>query len=286
MKDADTILVLGHRGKLGQAVLQAGGESCLTLPGGRESFDITNEQTVRRAVAESGCPLVINCIGYNDVDRAESEPDLARAVNALGPEALAKTCADYGVYLVQLSSDFVFSGPAQRPWRENDPVNPVSVYARSKLEGESRVLTVLPAALVVRSAWLFGPGRPGFVQKVLAQAQSGEPVPVVTDETGSPTYSPDLARALLTLARKRVSGILHVVNTGQASRFELARQSLRLAGMDPDLVQPVTAAEMGRPAARPSYSVLDTRRLARVMGEALPSWLDALGRFLSPKREA
>jgi dTDP-4-dehydrorhamnose reductase len=90
----------------------------------------------------------------------------------------------------------------------------------------------------------------------------------------------------LTLARKRVSGILHVVNTGQASRFELARQSLRLAGMDPDLVQPVTAAEMGRPAARPSYSVLDTRRLARVMGEALPSWLDALGRFLSPKREA
>ncbi len=325
MKSAETILVLGHRGLLGRAVVDACGRDCLVIKGGRRALDLgacgeppspppAQEPVSAReardildqlrrelsglgpaaAEVQAGCLLarrtivelhpsiVINCAGYTDVDRAESEPELALAVNGTGAGAVARACAEVGAHLVHISTDYVFDGSRRRPYPENAVPRPLSAYGRSKLEGERQVRAALDRALIVRSAWLFGPGRPGFVDKVLERARRGQEVRVVTDQVGSPTYTRDLARALLTLARRRVFGLVHLVNQGQASRFELARQCLRLAGLDPELVRPATTAELGTaPAPRPPFSVLESRRAARLLGGPLPTWLDALERYLA-----
>lgn len=284
--DAESILIIGAGGLLGQALLAALGPAGEAVPGGRSGLDLTSEEDElarRLGAARSG--LVINCVGYTGVDRAESEPQAAMAVNAAGAGRLAAACARTGKHLVHLSTDYVFDGLKETPYREDDPAEPLSAYGRSKLEGERLVQKALPSALVVRSAWLFGHGKASFVDKVIAQAQSGGEAKVVSDEVGCPTYAADLAGALISLARRRVPGLLHVANLGRASRFELARQAVRLAGLDPDGVLPITARELGRPAPRPAYSVLETRRFARLQGGPLPRWLDALERYLAPKRE-
>lgn len=332
MADAADILVLGHRGLLGQALREACQGRCQIIEGGREVFDLAQAapaglggppplgQTpgpdlagarqslrqvreglpglgaaahrlhdrldlLRRAVLERRPRLVINCIGYTNVDRAESEPELAMAVNAHGAQAVARACLEAGAHLIHISTDYVFDGRASRPYREDDPPAPLSVYGRSKLAGERLVQQALPGALVVRTAWLFGPGRGNFVDKVLAKARQGGPVKVVSQEVGSPTYAPDLAPALLELGLRWVGGVLHVVNEGQASRLELARQSLALAGLDPGLVEPIGSAELGLPAARPAYSVLDAGRAASVRGRRLPTWQEALARYLARTQE-
>ena len=330
MPDAEKILILGHRGLLGRALLGAvpagarpgsgelglyapeddpappyapapegaGGKSGGSAGPGLERVTALLQKTPQAAprvhdyfsllaaqIRETAPDLVFNCTGYTGVDKAEEEPELALAINAVGPEMLARACARSGSHLVHISTDHVFDGKSQRPYRENDPTGPPSVYGASKLLGEQRVLAALPGALVVRSAWFMGPGRPCFVDKVLAQAREGRPFPVVRDQWGSPTYTPDLAGAILSLARRGVGGIIHVVNQGKASRWELARQAVRLAGLDPDLVLPVETKEIQTAAARPAYAVLEARRYARLAGQPLPTWLDALRRYLERGRQ-
>lgn len=330
MTAAEEILVLGHHGLLGRAVMEACGPGCRVIAGGRDSFDLARMGRPASPVvpaATSALPgsetdqsldwlrdeltglgpsaadlhagldhlasflasgqvrLVINCAGYTDVDRAESEPEAALAANTQGAGAVARLCARHGVRLVHLSTDYVFDGQTRRPYREDDPARPLSVYGRSKLEGERLVREHLPSALIVRSAWLFGPGRDNFISKVLAQARVGRPFTVVDDQVGSPTYTLDLALALVTLGRRGASGLLHLVNAGQASRHELARQALAIAGLDPELVRPTTTAALAAPAARPAWSVLDGRRAARLLGQPQPTWLDALRRHLQTPEE-
>ncbi len=327
--DAEQILVLGHRGLLGAAVLEACQARCQVVEGGRQAFDLTwfgmppgplpaegegpppsqarqslerllaelpplgggvgalhsRLDFVRQAIMGRRPRLVINCAGYTDVDRAEREPELAWAVNARGAQALARACQEAGSHLVHMSTDYVFDGASGRPYREDDPPAPLSAYGRSKLEGERLVRAELPGALIVRSAWLFGPGRDGFVEKVVAKARQGQPFGVVRDQMGSPTYTRDLARAILELGRRWVGGVLHVVNQGRASRWELARQAVRLAGLDPELVQPVQTAALEQAARRPAFSVLDAGRAARLLGGPLPPWLDSLARHLNGGKE-
>lgn len=285
MRAAEPILVLGHRGRLGKAVTVATGGRCRTVSGGREVFDLARPETVRRAVADAGCPVVINCAAYTLVDQAEEEPDLAMAVNGQGAGSVAQACAQCGAYLVHLSTDYVFDGKAGRPYREDDVPAPLSVYGRSKLLGENLVREALPEALIIRSGWLFGPGRPGFVETVVEAARRGRELRVVNDEVGSPTSSVDLAGAILELAGKRVGGVVHVVNSGRASRLELARRALAISGLDPEVIKPITSKDLVRSARRPAFSALDTRRFARLSGGPLPSWLDALGRYMGRGKE-
>jgi dTDP-4-dehydrorhamnose reductase len=321
MPAADAILVLGHTGLLGRAVVEALGPGCLVLEGERGQRDLAAAappppppekpppayraaaslqwlvdsaptyhrdlarahaglDLMRRAILELRPRLVINCAGYTAVDRAEAEPKLAQAVNAAGAGRVAEACARAGSALVHVSTDFVFDGKGRRPYRETDQPAPLGAYGRSKLEGERLVLAALPSALVVRTAWLFGPGRPDFVDKVVERAKSGGELRVVWDQVGSPTYTRDMARELLALADKGVGGVVHVVNSGRASRLELARRALELIGLDPETARPAETAELGLAASRPAYSVLDTRRLARLTGGPPPSWLDALRRHL------
>jgi dTDP-4-dehydrorhamnose reductase len=230
--------------------------------------------------------LVINCISFNDVDRAETDPAAANAVNATGAQAVAQACARIGSQLIHLSTDFVFEGAAGRPFREDDPPRPLSAYAKSKLLGERLVAESLPGSLIVRTAWLFGPGRPTFVDKVLALARTQGRVQVVEDQVGSPTYSRHLAAALIKLAQGWTVGVLHVVNSGQASRLEMARLALSLCGLDPMLAQPISSAQLGRPAPRPAYSVLDAGQAARILGAPLPPWDRALASYLQEMKEA
>ncbi len=333
MAGAESILVLGHRGLLGRAVLAACGEAGEVIPGGREAFDLAlaagyrreagrpraegetvgpdqaeasltwvrgellggrvdparvhaGLNLVRRAILAARSPVVINCAGYTAVDRAEAEPAAALAVNGAGAEAVARACAEAGKHLVHLSTDYVFDGGKDGPYREDDPPNPLSAYGRSKLLGERLVRAALPGALVVRSAWLFGNGRPHFVSRVVAQARDGGEVAVVGDQVGSPTYVRDLARALVQLGRRRVGGVLHVVNQGQASRLELARCALELAGLDPGLAREVTSREFHSAARRPARAVLNGGRAARLLGGPLPTWLDALKRYFREDGEA
>ena len=290
MKGEAGILVLGGRGRLGRAVLEQAGEEAVAAPslgrpaGAQEAAE--GFQELAGFIRRQEPRLVINCLGYTAVDRAQDEADLARELNARGPAQLARACAEAGAQLVHVSTDHVFDGRLRRPYREDDPPAPLSVYGRSKLEGERAVAAACPSALVVRSAWFFGPGRPGFVEKVLRAARRGVPVPVVEDQWGSPTYTRDLARALLDLGRRRVGGLLHVVNSGRASRYELARQALRLAGLDPELVRPVASSQVPGAELRPAWTVLDTRRYARLAGGPLPTWLEALERYLTGDKEA
>ncbi|MFZ5584790.1 MAG: dTDP-4-dehydrorhamnose reductase [Thermodesulfobacteriota bacterium] len=334
MTAAEGILVLGHRGLLGRAVVEAVGPDCQVIEGGRAALDLgrmgaqptrpaagsapadppgaeeaamaldrvrenlaglgpaaadlhPNLELLEALLASGGVGLVVNCAGYTDVDRAEREPELAMAANAQGAGAVARLCARFGAHLVHLSTDYVFDGQAQgRPYREDDEPRPLSVYGRSKFVGERLVREAHPAALVVRSAWLFGPGRDNFVSKVLAAARAGRPLRVVRDQAGSPTYTRDLAPALIGLGRRRVRGLLHLVNRGQASRYELARQALALAGLDPEAVEPILTADLDPAAPRPAWSVLDTHRSARLMGGPLPDWLGALGRYINAEEVA
>jgi dTDP-4-dehydrorhamnose reductase len=323
MTDAENILVLGHTGLLGQAVVEACGQACVVVEGERQAFNLSRKtenppsgvrvesaeagdslqwivdnlpryardaaqvhqgiDLMRGAILELKPALVINCAGYTAVDKAESEPELALAVNADGAEGVAIACREAGANLVHLSTDYVFDGLAQRPYREDDPAEPINAYGHSKLEGERRVMAAHPMACVVRSAWLFGPGRPSFVDKLLVLAREGAVLKVVTDQVGSPTYTHDLAPVLVELGKRGVRGIIHAVNLGQASRYELARQALSMAGLDQDLVKPAVSSDFNLPAGRPAYSVMDGRRLARLRGGPMPTWLDALRRYLDKK---
>ncbi|MBI5522068.1 MAG: dTDP-4-dehydrorhamnose reductase [Desulfarculus sp.] len=327
MPDAEEILVLGHRGLLGQALVAACGGRCQIIEGGREVFDLARQPLASapagglavgqaQAQASLGClrarlpvmgqeasqahsrldvlrlalkqgrpRLVFNCLGYTDVDRAEREPQVAEAVNGRGAQAVARACAEAGAHLVHLSTDFVFDGQEKRPYREDDPPAPLSAYGHGKLLGERLVAAELPGALIARSAWLFGPGRASFVDKVIAQGRTGRPFPVVSDQVGSPTYTADLARALLDLGGRWVGGVLHVVNQGQASRHELAQKALELAGLDPGLARPAHTDLAGGGARRPAYSVLDAGRAARVLGAPLPEWPEALARYIAGRQE-
>lgn len=277
---AERVLILGHSGLVGRALLAAGGESCIAPQGGREQFDLTEPRTLERLLADTRPTAVINCAAFTNVDACEAQPELAMAVNAQGPGALARACAAAGVHLTHLSTDFVFGHGHQRPISESEAPAPLSVYGQSKLAGEQLVAQAGGENLVVRVAWVFGPAKPTLVDKLLGLVRRGEEVRVVTDQVGSPTYSVDLAPALLELSRRRVTGLMHAVNKGQVSRFGQITRAVQLAGLDVGLVKPVLTRDLGPAAERPAYSALDTRRLGRIIFGGLPTWTDALARHL------
>lgn len=247
------------------------------------TVEITDAQAVRAFVHEHQPRLVVNCAAYTDVDGCTRNPDLAMAVNGDGPGYLAAACAEVGAKLMHVSTDFVFDGRATQPYREDDPVNPVSAYGESKLAGERNVLRHLPDACIVRTAWLYGLHGKNFVATMLRLGGERDELRVVHDQVGSPTYTVDLADAMIRLVRAQASGIVHVVGTGQCSWCELARSALELAGIDTP-VHAITAAEFNSPTERPAYSVLSTERYTELTGHTLRPWYDALAEYVAAWR--
>ncbi len=254
-------------------------------------WDITESAAAERNVERGD--VVINCAAYTDVDGAESDVARAYAVNAAGPEHIARACARAGARLIHVSTDYVFSGEfgdaEPRPYEPSDDTAPQGVYARSKLAGERAVLAALPGArdgIVVRTAWVYTGGAGKDFVAVMRRLAAGEdPVKVVCDQTGSPTYVGDLAAALLQVVDFSVPGpILHAANEGAVSRFEQARAVFEECGADPARVRPVSSAEFPRPAPRPSYSALGSRESAAAGLTPLRPWRAALVAALAASR--
>ncbi|MUM29842.1 dTDP-4-dehydrorhamnose reductase [Mycolicibacterium sp. CBMA 295] len=270
---AQRIVITGAGGMVGRVLADQGsreGREVLALTSAE--CDITNADAVRQFV-EPG-DVVINCAAYTQVDAAETDQARAHAINALGPGHIAAVCAQAGAGLVHISTDYVFgaSGERRTPYEVDEETGPVNVYGRTKLAGEQAVLAAKPDAHVVRTAWVYrGGDGADFV------ATRDGPVDVVADQIGSPTYTGDLVSALLQIADGGVRpGVLHAVNAGRASRFDLARETFAAVGADPDRVRPVGSDRYPRPAPRPAYTVLSARRSAEAGLTPLRDWREAL----------
>ena len=241
-----------------------------------------DDAPVLRAFLEEQRPThVLHCGALTNVDGCEENAELAHRINGQGTANVAMACRDLGARLVYVSTDFVFDGESDRPYGPDDPPGPVSVYGASKLAGERAVLEAAqPGFYVTRTSWVFGPGGQNFPRAILNRANSGEPLRVVDDQIGCPSMTRDLAVAMVDLALSEAdAGIYHMTNDGSCSWHEFACEILAAAGIQAD-VSRMSSSELDRPARRPANSVLDCSRMAEVRGQLLPSYKDALKRYL------
>jgi dTDP-4-dehydrorhamnose reductase len=281
-------VVLGSRGQLGR-------DLCPRLPGEvlgwtRDEGNLAKPETLVSGLDAVRPDVVINCAAYNLVDRAETDRETAFAVNAHGVEELARTCARLGCLLVHFSTDYVFGQDQERrtPWKETDPPGPVSVYGESKLAGEESVRQHAPQHLVLRTCGLYGIWGSGgkgtnFVETMLGVAGQGKPLRVVADQLCTPSYTVDVAEAVIELLRMGARGTYHVTNAGSCSWYQLAQAIFLQAGVMADLT-PITSQEYNAPARRPAYSILDCTKLATQGVSQLRHWSDALGDYLQARK--
>ena len=278
----DRIVITGGGGMLAQALvrsIRARGVHVVAL--NRAACNVASESDVYRMFMELKPTLLLNCAAYTKVDQAEQEPDLAEAVNGYAVGTLARLAKQYETALVHYSTDFVFDGSSTRPYRPDDTVNPLSTYGRSKLLGERELQSNAPRRwMIVRTAWLYGPGGPSFPQTMLNVARAGKPLTVVNDQVGSPTFTHDLADATLELVDRGATGIWHVCNGGQTTWFDFAAATFEEFEEKSVELKPTTSAAWKalRPASatRPAYSVLDTTAYERLVGKPMRPWRDAL----------
>ena len=273
------ILVTGANGMLGRALAERLSSGNTLLLWGREEADLADDAAVEEAARGIEFDAIVNAAAFTEVDRCESEFDLALRGNRDAVRNVARLARERGARLVTVSTDYVFDGTATAPIPPSAPVNPLSVYGRTKLAGERAVQAVSPRWLVVRTAWLVGVHGRNFVEAVRERAARGLPLEVVDDQRGTPTFTFDLAAALVTLGLGGYTGVLHVTNQGECSRHEQAAEILRQTG----LRAPLTAVKSDRhprPARRPAYSVLDNSAAIAILGAPLPPWRESLARYL------
>jgi len=276
------ILVSGAEGLLGAAVAaEARARGHEVLARGRAELDVTEREAVRKAIRDAMPEAVVHCAAYTAVDRAEAEPELAHAVNVGGTRNVAEAAKEVGAALLYVSTDYVFDGTKRTPYLPTDETDPLSVYAKTKLEGEEVARRAVPDALITRTSWLYGPGN-GFVPAILRRAREGHPLRVVHDQLGRPTWAPHAAEAMLDLLEGGARGTWHVAGGGECTWLELAREALRLEGLVVD-VQAISTAAYGAPAARPAYSVLDLKATEERLGRTLPSWQEGLRGYLEAR---
>ena len=279
------ILVLGAHGMLGSALMALSSPPFEVVGLGHEDVEVTLEKEVRRAVYDSQPDTVIHAAAYTDVDGCERDPDRAFATNSQGTLHVVEVCREVGAKLVYISTDYVFDGQAVAPYREDDPVNPLSVYGKSKLGGERHVQDRLDDFIIVRTQWLFGKGGRNFVTTVLDWAEDGKALTIVNDQFGSPTYVVDLSQAILRLLEKGCSGVFHVANRSSCSWYEFAREIFEAAGVSDMAIIPVEGASLGRPAPRPRHCILSCERLTRETGVTMRPWQRALRDFIRERRQ-
>lgn len=268
------VVVLGGTGMLGRDLERAFADREVRALG-RAEADLRDPASLAAAVA--GADLVVNAAAHTRVDDAESDEEAATAVNGIGAGAAAAAARAAGAAFVQVSTDYVFDGTGSSPYPEDAPLHPIGAYGRSKAEGERRVRAAHPEALIVRTAWLYGQHGPHFPRTMLRLAGERDTLEVVTDQVGQPTWTRDLAQAIVRLVDAGApAGVYHGTNAGSASWFDLARAVFDLAGLDPARIRPTTSEAFRRPAPRPSYSVLGHDGWSRVGLPAPRPWRDAL----------
>jgi dTDP-4-dehydrorhamnose reductase len=271
------IAIFGATGLLGKALMREWNDDDVTGFASADG-DIRDEKQVLTLVQRARPDWIVLAAAYTDVDGCENNRDLAFEVNCGGAVNVARAAKQHGSRLLLLSTDYVFDGTKTTPYATDDLRSPGSVYGQSKAEAEVQLGEILPECCIVRTSWLFGPGGKCFPGTILKLAASRPELEVVGDQRGSPTYSIDLARAIIQLCRQKGSGIVHVTNRGECSWYEFAREIIAGTGLK-TVVRETTSDKFVRPAKRPKYSVLSPESLQK-RGISMPDWQDALKRYL------
>ena len=275
------ILVTGAKGQLGTDLMNELAKRGLTGIGvDVDEMDITDAAACRRVISQSGADAVIHCAAYTAVDAAEDQVELCRKINGEGTRNVAQACHDADVKMMYISTDYVFDGEGTRPWEPDDERAPLNVYGQTKYEGELAVEELIEKYFTVRIAWVFGVGGKNFIKTMLRLGKERGAVSVVDDQVGSPTYTYDLARLLVDMVQTDHYGRYHATNEGLCSWYEFANEIFHQAGMDDVKVTPVSSSEFPAKAKRPANSRMSKEKLSENGFERLPSWQDALGRFL------
>lgn len=275
------VWVIGANGLLGKALILALHKKAIPHVGStKEQADITQLESIVHFFHSFG-PFthIVNCAAYTAVDLAESQYENAYLLNAHAPALLGQFAANLGVRLTHLSTDYVFDGTASRPYREEDPIAPQTVYGKTKAEGEQRLAAIYPQACIIRTSWLFGTGKKNFVTTLLQRMKEQEEIRMVSDQMGRPTYASDLASSLIEALNW--SGLYHIANTEETTWFSFA-EAIREEALKRNLslrcqrICPILSAEWGASAKRPLYSVLDTTKAEQLLKRPVRSWKTAL----------
>lgn len=274
------VLVTGVKGQLGYDVMAELTKRNIEAIGvDIDEMDITDKISVEKVIGEAAPDVVVHCAAYTAVDAAEDNEALCRRVNADGTRNIAEVCKKLDCKMVYISTDYVFDGQGTRPWEPDDERHPLNVYGQTKYEGELAVQENLSKYFIVRIAWVFGKNGKNFVKTMLKLAETHDKLTVVNDQFGSPTYTYDLARLLVDMIQTDKYGIYHATNEGICTWYEFACEIFKQAGVKIE-VTPVPASEYPAKAKRPENSRLDKSKLTENGFERLPSWQDALGRYL------
>jgi dTDP-4-dehydrorhamnose reductase len=274
------LLITGGLGLLGQEIARVFEGSAGIRSTDREEWDVTDPAACRREVDGFRPDVVIHCAGYTAVDRAESEPERSRILNVEGTRNVARACRERGALMVTFGTDYIFDGASSRPYREEDPANPLSVYGRTKWAAEQALREEGGDHLLVRTQWMFGPAGKNFIRTILGKARQGETLRVASDQVGCPTFSRDLAGAVRNLLGARARGTVHFSSEGETSWYGLARHVLERCGLPADLVSPARTRELPYPAPRPAYGVLSKEKYRAIIGPSPRPWEEAVGEYL------
>ena len=275
-----TILITGANGQLGREMRKVleGDIFVNAIYTDVEELDITDAQAIEDCMASNQVEYIVNCAAYTAVDAAESNIELCTKLNVEAPTLLAQAAHKHGAKLIHISTDYVFDGTNCRPYREDDPVCPTSVYGSTKADGERHILDVAPESIIIRTAWLYSPHGKNFVKTMIALGQSKEELRVVSDQIGTPTYALDLASVVKTFIDQDEwkPGIYHFSNEGAISWYDFTMAIHRLAGITTCHVLPCMTKDYPTAASRPHYSVLDKSKIKSTLGIEIPYWEESL----------
>jgi dTDP-4-dehydrorhamnose reductase len=275
------ILVTGCKGQLGTELRKIASTEAIHqwFFTDIDSLDICNETAVNLFFRCENIEVCINCAAYTAVDKAEDEPDLARKANALAPQILANACMKNNALLVQISTDYVFDGQSEEPYREDVPINPCSVYGKTKAEGEHLIKASGCKYIIIRTAWLYSATGKNFVKTMLALAEKQKSINVVNDQKGTPTWAFDLAVAIMNLVdnigTNEIHEIYHFTNEGIATWYDFAKAIMEISGLETEIV-PICSKDFPFKAIRPNYSVLDKTKYKKETKNAIPFWRNSL----------
>ena len=274
------VFVTGVKGQLGYDVMNELEKQGLEGIGvDIDEMDITDADQVNKVIKEAAPDAVIHCEAYTAVDAAEDNEEICRKVNAQGTENIAKVCEELDIKMMYISTDYVFNGQGERPWEPDDEREPLNVYGQTKYEGELAIEEHVKKFFTVRIAWVFGVNGKNFIKTMLNLGKTHDHLTVVNDQTGSPTYTYDLARLLVDMIQTDKYGRYHATNEGLCTWYEFACEIFKQAGMDVS-VAPVSSDEYPAKAKRPSNSRMDKSKLTANGFQPLPTWQDALSRYL------
>lgn len=281
------VLVTGGNGQLGQSLqVIAGKHPQITWVFCSSSeLDITSTASLKNAFEQYRPHYCVNTAAYTAVDKSESEPVKARAINSVGPENLAKICTQFDTTLIHISTDFVFDGTQSTPYKESDHTHPLGIYGQTKWEGEQAVETFCAKYYIIRTAWVYSQFGANFMKTMLRLAGEREALQIVADQVGTPTNAIDLAEAIVAFTRFDVEttkpeyGIYHYSNEGQCSWYEFAKAIFKFKGITIP-VHPIPTEQFPTPAKRPSYSVLDKTKIKSTLGITVPNWIESLQKTL------